>query len=104
MRRLEMARPIYVNSFWRYRDAWYQLSPEEYDNLLAKMMESFERVGGKVIIACTSRWSSEEWENFAVVEYPDIEAVQRHHQDLQDLKWFRYYESSTMLGTEWEES
>lgn len=37
--------------------------------------------------------------SFGVEEFPDTEAVQRQTRDLIDLDWFRYVESSRILGT-----
>ena len=35
-------------------------------------------------------------------EFPDIEAVQKHAEDLMELDWYRYIEGVSILGTEWE--
>jgi hypothetical protein len=39
-----------------------------------------------------------------VEEFPDIEAVQKHTADLNELDWFRYLDSMTLLGSKMEES
>ena len=39
----------------------------------------------------------------ALKQFPDIEAVQKHTQLLNELNWFRYVESMTVLGTKSEE-
>jgi hypothetical protein len=39
-----------------------------------------------------------------VEEFPDIEAVQKHTAELDELDWFRYVESMTLLGFKAEES
>ena len=36
---------------------------------------------------------------FGVEEFPDIEAVQKHTQMLEELGHFRYIDSITVLGT-----
>lgn len=97
-----MAQPIYKFFMFKPKEAWYQLSQEEQKNHLAKIEESLKKVGGKVIVACNSGWSSDQWSFFGVEEFPDIEAVQKHSEDLDKLNWFRYSESMSFLGTKWE--
>jgi hypothetical protein len=36
---------------------------------------------------------------WGVEQFPNIEAVQKHHALLEDLNWFRYAESNSYLGT-----
>ncbi len=98
-----MAGPIYKLWMAKPTEAWYQLSEEERDSHLAKVKESLENVGGKLLLTCTSLWSSEQWEVFGVEEYPDIEAVQKHTETTSGMNHFRYLESMTVLGTalEW---
>jgi hypothetical protein len=95
-----MGNPIF--KFWmcRVTEAWYQLSEEEQNAHLAKINESLEAAGGKRIVACQTAWSSEQWQYVGVEEFPDIEAVQKHTADLEELGHFRYLESASILGTE----
>ena len=95
-----MAQPIY--QLWQARttEAWHQLSQEDQQRLLGKVMEALDTVGGKELVICDAAWSNERWPIFGVEEFPDIEAVQRHEQLLTDLNWLRYVESRTTLGTE----
>jgi hypothetical protein len=97
-----MAGPVYKLSIADFLEAWYQLSQEEQDNFLAKMSKALEEVGGKRLILCDSRWSSEQWVGFGIEEFPDIEAEQKYAKALEDLNWFRYFKSMTLLGTESE--
>jgi hypothetical protein len=99
-----MAQTIYKLFMFRPTEAWYQLSGEERESLMKKGQESFDEVGGKVIVMADSSWSSEEWLFFGVEEYPDIESEQNHTKKLNELNWFRYLESKVILGTEWEQS
>lgn len=84
--------------------AWYQLSQEEQSNLLAKVDEAREKVGGKMIIFCNSGWCSDQWPSWGVEQFPDLEAVQKHTSLLNELNWFQYGESVSLLGTEWQPS
>jgi hypothetical protein len=63
---------------------------------------ALDKVGGKRVVLCHSSWSSEQVKVFGVEEFPDIEAVQKHSQLLNELHWFRYIETETVLGTEWQ--
>lgn len=97
-----MTQPVYKLFLAKPLAAWYHLSKEEQKSLLAKNEESRKKVGGKVIVACNSGWSSDQWPYFGVEEFPDIEAVQKHSEDLIKLNWFRYFESMSFLGIKWE--
>ncbi len=95
-----MAKPIYKLFLGRLTEAWYQLSQEEQNSLFAKDAEALEKVGGKSVLVCDSSWASEQWPFFGVEVYPDIEAVQKYAELQNELNWFRYMESMTVLGTE----
>lgn len=95
-----MAQPIYKVWFMNYQEPWYQLTTEEQNKLMAQIEESLKQVGGETITICISVWSSEEWLGWGVEKYPDIEAVQKHAENLFNMNWFKYIESKTYLGTE----
>jgi len=95
-----MAQAIYHLFLVKPNEAWHQLSREEQDNLFAKVNEARAQVGGKEILTCNSGWASEQWPFWGVEQFPDIEAVQKHHELLSAFNWFRYGESMTLLGTE----
>lgn len=94
-----MAGPIYKMFYMRMKDAWFQLSKEEQNAMLAKLGDAMKSVGGKPVVMCESAWASEKWWVWGVEEYPSIEAIQEHTRCLEDLEWFRYCESETLLGT-----
>ena len=95
-----MVKPIYKVFLGRPTEAMYQLSQEEQNSLMAKVSETLEKVGGKPVVVCDSSWASEQWLFFGVEVYPDIEAVQKSTELLNELNWFRYVESITVLGIE----
>jgi hypothetical protein len=100
-----MAQKIYkLFQVKRALEPWYQLSKEEQDELMAKVNKALEQVGGNRLVLCNSLWSSEHMLSFGVEEFPDIEAEQKHSQLLNELHWFRYIETETVLGTEWQSS
>ena len=97
-----MAEPIYKLFMGRFSEAWYQLSKEDQNNLIAKLNEALEKAGGKRPILCDSSWSSDQ-SSFAGYEvFPNIEAVQKYMAALQELNWFRYCEGTSVLGTKLE--
>ena len=67
--------------------------------VFAKMEEAFTEVGGKRVILCDSGWASEQWTFWGVEEFPDIEALQNSTALLNELDWFQYVDSFTLLGT-----
>ena len=95
-----MAQPIYRLFMGKMTEAWYQLSKEEQDSLWAKVAQALEKVGGKPVVGCDCRWASEQWMGFGVEVFPDIEAVQKLASLHDELNWYRYVESITVLGTE----
>jgi hypothetical protein len=86
----------------RLLEAWYQLSKEEQNSLVAKLNEGLEKVGAKRLVLCDSSWSSDQWMVSGVEEFPNIEAVHKYTAVLNELKWFRYCESTSLLGTKLE--
>jgi hypothetical protein len=95
-----MAQPIYKVWLMKYKEPWYKLTTEEQNKLNEQNQESLKQVGGESIMMCMSVWASEEWLGWGVEKYPNIEAVQKHTENLFNLNWFEYIESSTYLGVE----
>ena len=94
-----MAQPIYKFFMAKPSQAGYQANREDQQKIFAKMDEAFTEVGGKRIILCDSGWASEQWTFWGVEEYPDIEAVQKYTALLNEMDWFQYVDSFTLLGT-----
>ena len=97
-----MAKPIYKLFVAKPSQASYKLSQEEQQKIFAKIEEALEKVGGKRVISCDSGWASEQWTFWGVEEYPDIEAVQKYTEMLNELNWFQYVDSFTVLGTKFQ--
>ena len=85
-------------------EVMYQSSQEELDEHVAKINQAFEAVGGKQILVCDSSAFSDQWTMFGISEYPDIEAVQKHQETLNELRHLRYVDSQILLGTKTEMS
>jgi len=100
--RFKMAGPIYKLFMFKFTEAWYQLSEEEQNRYLAEVQEEGRKAGSKEVVLCKSAWSSEQWYGFGVEEFPDIQAVQKHTEDLMRLNHYRYIEAVSILGTKWE--
>ena len=94
-----MAQHIYKLFLGNRTEAWHQLPAEEQHALLAKVNAALEQVGGKRVVSCDPSWSTEQWHFWGVEEFPDIQAVMKHTKLLTDLKWDRFVETMTVLGT-----
>ncbi len=95
-----MPQPIYKLFLVKPTQAWHQLSEDEQSQLLAKVDEALTNAGGERIVLCNSGWASEQWPFWGVERFPDIEAVQKHAELINEFDWFRYVESMSVLGTE----
>ena len=95
---------IYKVFLGKPTEAWYQLSQEEQNSLMAKVGEALEKAGGKPVVLCDCSWSAEQWQFFGVEMYPDIEAVQKATELQNEFNWLRYVDSMAVLGTEWPTS
>jgi hypothetical protein len=83
-----------------FTEAWYQLSKDEQEDLWAKVEQIEQRAGSSWLILCDSRWADEAVFDWAVIEYPDMDAYRRKVAELEKLNRWRYWSSSkTILGT-----
>jgi len=94
-----MAQSIYKLFTFKPTEAWYQLSEDEKNKHKAGLADALKKVGGKEIISCFSGWNSEQILGWGVEQFPNIEAVTKHHSLLVGLNWFRYFDSNSYLGT-----
>jgi len=96
-----MSKPVYQLFTGRFTEAWYQLSQEERDQVLAKQEESFQKADGKTLAFAESVWSNEKWQFFGVHQFPDLDALQAHTARLIEIEWFRFIDSNVILGKEY---
>jgi hypothetical protein len=101
-RRCQVTQEVYKLWQMRFTNAWYQLSEEEQEQLGAKIAASLEEVGGEIVVSCTSAWADEKWLGFGVEKYPSLEAAQQHTQNLWEMGWYRYIQSTSTLGVEFQ--
>jgi hypothetical protein len=95
-----MAQPIYLLVMGKgHTEAWYQLSEEEQTALWAAVEEIEKRAGGSWTICCDSRWANEEIYDWGVLQYPSMEAYQQKVAELEKLNWWRYFSTTSILGT-----
>ncbi len=94
-----MAEPIYHMFMAKFTEAWHQLSDDEQTTLFAQVNQALTDVGGKYVIVCDSYWASEQWGVYGVIEFPNLDAVHKHARALQELRWSRYSEAFSLLGT-----
>lgn len=95
-----MSQPIYKCFQISWKEEWYQLSPDEQNAMLAKLSQKLEEVGGKSIVICQSGWANEGVQFWGVEVFPNIEAVQKLNHYHAEIGWFRYTDSTSLLGTE----
>jgi len=82
----------------KFNEAYYQLSPEARDLFWQRIQKDEISLGAKLLISCDSRWSGEVYAGWGVIEYPDIQAVQKTTALNEKNELFRYVESETYLG------
>ena len=92
--------PIYVAFLMKNTEAWYQLSQKEKDSLDNKLSDSLKEAGAEVMIICDASWSTEPWQAFGLIKFPNIEAIQKHREDTNKMDWPRYVDAMSILGTE----
>src|SRR5689334_20705895 len=97
---VQMAQQIYKAYFVKFKDAWYQLTKSQQDDLLKKVGAALEKAGGKPQLICNTNWSSDAWQAFGYEVFPNIEAVQEHSKLLNELNWFHFVDGFSALGTE----
>ncbi len=89
--------------FSKPREAWYSLSEKEQKDFFKKEQEMAKKLrakfGIKTINTSKSLWSNEEWFEFGMEEFPNIEAVQEYNEQLSKLGMYKYFEAKVLLGT-----
>ena len=99
-----MAKSIYMMFRNRPTAAFWELTEEERTAHMARVMEAHDKVGSKIIILLDPSWSTERWFFAGVVEFPDIDALQKYERLLMDIGHAQYEVSEVMLATKWEET
>lgn len=89
--------------FSKPKEAWHSLSEKEQEDFFKKEQEMAKRLRAKLGIRTinTSKclWSNEEWFEFGIEEFPNVEAVQEYNEQLLKIGMYRYFEAKVLLGT-----
>jgi hypothetical protein len=95
-----MSEPVYLLVLgYNYTEAWHELSKAEQDALWVQVDAIDRRAGAKAHIFCNARWADESIFTWGVMEYPSIEAYQQKVAELEQMQWWRYVVTKTILGT-----
>jgi hypothetical protein len=97
-----MGQPVYKFFEGTFTEAWRQLAPEAQNAIFAQLTAKREEVGGKELVLCESSWANERVAFWGVELFPDIEAVQKLANFHAEIDWYRYVNSRTLLGTEFQ--
>ena len=84
----------------KIKPADHNLSKEEQEEFRRRDREKMEELGYKLHHMLDCSWSNDEWQFFAVEEWPSIEAIEKitkFHEE--ELGISRYIESKAYLGT-----
>ncbi len=77
-------------------------SPVRLPRILSDLAQictpSIGLIDGITVLACNIDWSTEEYNGFGVIAWPNIEAIHTHVKDLAKIGWHRYIHARTMLG------
>jgi hypothetical protein len=103
-RRFEMAKPIYKMWMVELKNSWQQLSPEEKQHHLDRVSGALKEVGAKNIVTVKSAWYDEQWQYFGLEEFPDVEAVRKFVDMLQEMGHYRYFRTKGLMGSEYKGS
>ena len=90
---------VYKILLSRPKESFFQLSKDQQDQFWKSMTEKLIELGGRRLLTCDCRWSTEEWKVFSITEYPDLESAQKHTEALEELGAYHYFEGITYLGT-----
>jgi hypothetical protein len=95
---------IYQLWMWKNNPAantlYAKISPED-DKVLAETFsdEAMDRFGAKWVLYCESAWANEEYRNWGITSYPDIQARIEHTRVIEKAGWYRYGDMFSLLGT-----
>ncbi len=83
----------------RMTERWLRLAPDDQQALLSKIDESLTATGGRRVVACDAYWCDEAYRGFGVEEFPDFDAWRRYADMREQLDWYSYVDTWSLLGT-----
>lgn len=93
--------PLYKVALFRMKDAWLALPKAEQEAWNAKMDESYEKTGTRVILFAGTSWCDEQWQAFVIEACPSLEAVQERAAWMEESGWYKYARAISTLGVRW---
>lgn len=93
--------PLYKAAIYRNTEAYSVLPYEQKKEKETHLNYLHEQFGSKVILACFTAWSDEEWLAFVLESYPSADAALGRHQKLYEMDWYRYVQATSSLGVRW---
>lgn len=89
-----------IYSVWKVKlaPAWFMLDKSAQDEHMSFRLNSLAKAGGKDLLMAISLWADEQWADWGIVEYPNVEGLIQHTQDITDHGSFEYYQLQTTLG------
>ena len=98
-----MAQKLLYLWMARVKPSFLALPDEERKALQAKVMESADKLGIRILAVADCTWSSSCYHVFGVEEYPSIGAIREHIEAQRKLGWLDHFEQECIVGTPLEE-
>ncbi len=96
-----MAGPIYKLWMCRPTEAWYRMSQEERNAYMAQSQQVLQQAGGKTIVTLNSLWANKRWVVAGIEEFPDVDTLIQHTENLFNAGHYRLVDSFSLLGVRW---
>lgn len=94
----ELSNPICVMWQLTTRPEGYALPSDIRKKKFMEKDSSLARLGAKKILQLNTRWSNEKWQYAGIMTYPSMAALQKQTTVFEDLTWYRYIKTETLLG------
>jgi hypothetical protein len=94
-----MSKPVFKLYLMKLKLEAVVMPEEQQQALMGKTQDVLAQAGGKSLIA-GQIWSDEHYRYFGVEQFPDWQALREHTRCLDEMNWFQYIESETLVGLE----
>ena len=86
----------------QWTEVWEQLAPTERDAFLTKLDQILKMSGGKryVLLAYDTAQALQEWNTFGIEIFPDMQALHKHENLLNQLEFTKYVQTDSITGEE----
>ncbi len=87
--------------FWKPRDNWYDLTPEEKNRFLDGIRENIATLSAKGVkrLGIYRCRGFGDWDGMAFFECPDAESVEAVAEGSESHDWYHYFEGNNIAGT-----